>query len=194
MRIVPVVFVWRDVDVIADDGEVTRARAMVPIVRYAKVAARQYGDSGTEHTLEPVTHRDMHRHNHFFAALNEAFKNLPEQIAARWPTSEHFRKWLLIETGWFDEKEWDFEGRGAQKNAERLGLFVRAEAEFARIKTVEVAPGKWKVIVRRAKSQAIPAMKPEEFYQSKKDVLDYASGMIGVRPTELKKQAGRNNA
>jgi len=194
VRIVPVVFVWRDVDVWNADGEVARVRAMVPIVRYAKVAARQYGDDGTEHTLEPVTHRDMHRHNHFFAALNEAFKNLPEEIAPRWPTSEHFRKWLLVETGWFDEREWDFEGPEAKKKADELGLWVRAESEFARISVSEVARGKYKVIVRRAMSQAIPAMKPDDFYQSKKDVLDYASGMIGVKPAELKKQAGRNNA
>jgi hypothetical protein len=193
MRVVPVIFVWREVDVWDDDGVSSRVWAMVPLARYAKLADRQYA-KGEEHALEPVTYRDMSRHNHYFAALNEAFKNLPETVAARWPTAEHFRKWVLIETGWFEEKEFDFEGAGANKRAKMLGTFIRAESEFARISITEVSPGKFKVIVRRAKSQAIPAMKPEEFYQSKKDVLDYVSGMIGVRASELKKHSKRGAA
>lgn len=192
MRIVPVVFIWREVDVVDEHGEATRQWAMVPLPRYARLSRKQYAEN-EEHTLEPLTFRDMRRHNHFFAAVGEAFKNLPETVSARWPTSEHFRKWVLVECGYFDEKEFDCPD---EEFAKRLAFFVRSEDEYARISVhrMENPTPKcaFKVIVRRAKSQGLASMKPEEFYQSKKDVLDYVSGMVGVTSTELKKNARKS--
>lgn len=190
-RIVPVVFKWLTVDVVdPETGEATRGKAMVPLKRYGNVAGRQYAE-GEEYALEPVAMRDMHRHNHFFAALNESFKNLPETVAARWPTVEHFRKWLLIECNYFDENEFSWDDEQA---ARRFARWYRGEHEYARISLhrPKVDDGKWRVIIRTAKSQAVPAMKPEEFYQSKKDLLDYASGLIGTTRGELQRNAGRS--
>ena len=100
MKIYPVVFHWLDVDVADQQGVMHATKAMVPIARYVNTAARQYHE-GEEYPLVMLETRSRASHNQYFAAVNDGFDNLPERIAARWPTSEHLRKWLLIETGWF---------------------------------------------------------------------------------------------
>jgi hypothetical protein len=138
----PVVFKWLEVEVTdPGDGTVEKALAMVPAARYRNVAKRQYGATGSEHTLGPISKRDRRSHNHFFAALGNLFDNIPERMQARWPTDEHFRKWLLIETGWFTEKEWSFEGRDAEKQAKRLAAFFRSEDEYLRCWVTSVEQG-----------------------------------------------------
>lgn len=234
MKIVPVVYRWQQVEVTnPDDGTLSRAHAHVPVARYRKMAANQFAD-GEEYPLIKLQPRDMRSHNHYFAAVGDAFDNLPEAIAARFPTAEHLRKWALIETNWFDEKEWTFEGRGAKEQARKLGTFIRAEDEYARIKTVQVdggpdnreqalddalevwtsngateerermrlairaalrtldKAGTWKVIVRKAKSQAVLEMGAEDFKASKKDVLDLLEAMTKVPKGSLMKHAGRS--
>lgn len=188
MRMVPVVFVWQEVDIVDGDGVAERRLAMVPLKRYGNVCGRQY-HPGEEYPLAPLEARSRASHNHYFAALDEGFKNLPENIAARWPTSEHMRAWILVETGWFDEHEFDFDN---EKDARRLATFVRTEAEYARISVSRLGQSKWKVIVRRPKSQSAAAMGKVEFEQSKRDVLDMLAAFINVPRGTLVKQAGRN--
>jgi hypothetical protein len=182
-RTQPIAYVWREVDLIEADGEVTRTWAMVPSLRYRNVAQRQFG-AGGEHVLEPVSERSMASHNAYFAALNDYFDNIPERMEARWPTAEHFRKWLLIEAGWFDEKEFEME---SEKHAKALATFVRTEDVYARI---AVRRGKT-VIVRRAKSQSLKAMGKLDFEASKKAVLDLAEQLVGVPRGVAMKNAGR---
>lgn len=144
MKASPVVFRWLDVEVTnAEDGTVERVKAMVPVLRYRNLAARQYGseDEAAEHMLIPMHARSSASHSQYFAALKDGFDNLPEKVAARWPTATHLRKWLLIETGWFTEKEFVFEGRGAELQAKRLALFCRTEDEFARVSIHRVIAG-----------------------------------------------------
>lgn len=188
MRMVPVVFVWRDVQLVDEDGVITTRRVMDPLARYDNVAGRQFG-VGEEYPLVVLEARTRASHNHYFAALGEAFNNLPETVATRWPSSEHLRKWVLIETGWAEEKEFDCPD---EKFAKRLGLFIRTEDQFARISIHRLEGGAFKVIVRRAKSQSAASMPRQEFEDSKRDVLDYLASMVGVKASELKKQAGRN--
>jgi hypothetical protein len=180
----PIVFTWREVDVTAPDGEVTRQMAMVPTMRYANVAKRQFGDADTEHVLEQANERSMASHSQFFAAIKDYFDNIPEKMQARWPTPEHFRKWLLVECGWFDEKEFDMI---SEKHAKGLGTFIRTEDEYARI----TISGK-KVIVRRAKSQSLKAMGKDDFQRSKQDVLELAEQFVGVPRAVAMKNAGRS--
>lgn len=187
MRILPVVFVWQEVDVVDEQGVVSRRHAMVPQVRYVNVAKRQYHDR-EEYPMVPLEARSRKSHNAYFAQVNEAFDNLPEPLAPRWPTSEHMRKWLLIETGWFDEKEFDCD---TEIMAKRLATFIRVQDSFARILIHKMAKG-FKLIVRRAKSQSIDSMSGTDFEKSKNDVLGLASSMIGVTTTELKRNAGRS--
>jgi hypothetical protein len=189
VRILPVVFRWTEADIVdPDSGEIRKRRVMIPLDRFGNVCRRQYHD-GEEYPLVPLEARSRKSHNAFFAAINEGFDNLPESLAARWPTSEHMRKWLLIECGWFDEKEFEFDN---QRYANSLGAFIRTEDEFARISIHKVADRKWRVIVRRAKSQAAANMGKQSFEDSKKAVLELLEHMVGVAKGDLMKEAKRN--
>jgi len=181
MKAQPIVFEWKALDVLGEGGEVVQTWAMVPVPRYQNVARRQFGDGG-EHIMEESAERSRASHSAYFAALHDLFQSIPENIAARWPTETHFRRWLLIETGWFEEKEFDLL---SEKHARALGNYIRIEDEYARI-----AIRGTKVIIRRAKSQSLKAMGAADFKQSKKDVLDLAEQMVGVPRGAAIKNAG----
>jgi hypothetical protein len=89
MNIAPVEFQW--------DGEVMR-----PARHYLPRCHKQYV-VGEAYPMIPHEDRSTNSHNHFFAAVHEAWKNLPEKMTARFPTSEHLRKWALIKAGYADD-------------------------------------------------------------------------------------------
>ena len=182
MRTAPIVFTWREFEVADDDGVLSRRMVMVPLARYGNVAARQF-HAGEEYPLVVMEERSRASHSQYFAALHEGFQNLPEKIAPRWPTPEHLRAWLLIETGWFDELEVDLK-TDAQVKA--LIARIRSESPYARVQRHEL-----KLIIRYAKSQSAAAMGKALFEASKKDVLDLLEDMTGVPRGTLKKEAGR---
>lgn len=178
----PVVFTWVDVDVVDEHGVATKCKAMVPLKRYDNLAKKQFHD-GEEYPLVILEARSRASHSFYFASVGNGFDNLPEKIAARWPTAEHLRKWLLIECGWFEEREFDCD---SEINARRLATFIRTEDEYARISL----HGK-KVIVRRAKSQSAAAMGKKDFEDSKKAVLDLLEHFTEVPRGTLNKEARR---
>jgi len=189
-RTLPVNFTWREVQIVDEDGVVSRRHVMDPNPRYDNVAKRQF-HAGEEYTLVIAEARSRKSHNGYFAQLSDAFDNLPETMAARWPTSEHMRKWILIETGWFDEKDFEFEGVHARRDAQRLGTFIRTEDEYARISLHRAGDRKVRVIVRRAKSQAMDAMRDKATFEaSKKDVLGWLEHAIGVERGTLEREGG----
>lgn len=183
MKPQPVPFEWREVEIVdPETGAFDRVMAMVPLPQVRKACDRRFGRDGT-HLLAPINERSLAQHNHYFAALHGYYTNLPETISARWTSEEHFRKWCLVECGWFTEKEFDME---SDKHAKRLAAFIRPEDIYAHITT----RGKT-VIVRRARSQAFDAMDKEEFTASSKAVLELAESFVGVKPTKMAKEAGR---
>lgn len=182
MRLVPVVFDF--VEVRLEDGEIVAA--MVPQERYRKIAKRQF-HVGEPYPLVVLEARSRASHSQYFAALNEGYNSLPEEIAPRWATSEHFRKWCLIETGWFDEKEVEF---ASTLYAKRFAAFFHEDVdEYARLFQPNNGT---KVIIRRAKSQSSAAMGKDAFEESKRAVLDLVESMIGVKKGALNKQAGKS--
>lgn len=189
-KIVPVAFVWQELQVVdPESGEIRRVEAMVPQSRYGKVCKRQFV-SGEEYPLAILEARSRASHNGFFAQVGEGYKNLPEKIAARWREVDHFRKWCLIETGWYDEQEYNFDTeRDADLFAKRFAAFCRAHETYVRI-----FPSGKKVIVRSAKSQSAHAMDKETFERSKRDVLDEIGHLVGVSRAELKKAARHQHA
>ncbi len=70
---------------------------------WADVCDRDYRTDETcvAHIIEE---RSMKEHNLYFACLNEAWNNLPENIANRFPTVTHMRKIGLIECGYYNER------------------------------------------------------------------------------------------
>lgn len=185
MKMLPVVFDWKEVH--DEDGVVLLA--MVPQERYRKVALRQFA-AGEEYPMIVLEARSRASHAQYFAEIGESFKNLPEDLAPRFPSAEHLRKWCLIETGWCSEKESDWE---TKRDAMRYVAFVRETVdEYARITVHRNSDRSTKVIVRQAKSQSTAAMGKAMFEESKHAVLDLITSMIGVKRSELRKQAGRS--
>jgi hypothetical protein len=167
-KIGPALFRW--------DGQV-----MIPHPRFQPLCTRQFA-VGEEYALAPPEFSSTASRRHFFASLHDAWLNLPERDK-RFPTSEHFRKWLLVHTGFADERTIVCDTR---RDAKNLALAARDLDGFAVIECRECVVKIW-----TAKSQSAQAMGHEEFQASKNAVLDEAAKMIGVTRTELVKKGGR---
>lgn len=159
----PMLFDW--------DGE-----SMVPKV---PALADKHFVAGQTYMLEERQARSLQAHNHYFASLAEAWANLPEDIAERFPTMDHLRKFALIRTGFRDERTF---ACSSKAEAQRLAAFMKPMDEFAVILSHEAT-----VTVYTAKSQSMKAMGKAEFQRSKEAVLDYVASLIGTTPREVEK-------
>jgi hypothetical protein len=157
------------------DGEAMRPR-------HPKLADRHYV-IGESYVLAPYEVRSRSSHCHQFAAINEAWMNLPESLAERFPTAEHLRKFALIRAGYCDSQTHVASSRA---EAVRIAAFIRPTDEFA-VVTVEGPT----VTRYTAKSQSERAMGKAEFQRSKQAVLDVIAELIGVTPESLSASAGR---
>lgn len=191
--IAPIVMTWQDAEVIdPTDGTVERRKVMVPAAAYRRKAEAQYQDAAN-YTLAPVEARSRAAHNRYFAALNDAFSNLPETISARWQNADHFRKWILIEVNEYREKDFTFEGRNAKQQADALAIHFRVDGEdYARVWVTQVGPEKWKVIARWAKSQDHQSMNKVDFKATSDKVVEYAENLLGTPRGTLMREAGRS--
>jgi hypothetical protein len=156
--------------------------AFKPMPRFAKECDRQFV-IGQVYPLEVSMPRSRSSHNHQFAEIEEAWRNLPENVAEHFPTSEHLRKFALIRTGFRDERSIVCSSRA---EALRIAAFMRPSDPLAWI-----VVGGSTVTVYTAKSQSVRAMGAKEFQRSKQAVLDYIAGMIGVSGETLSENAGR---
>jgi len=127
--------------------------------------------------------RSAASHNQYFAALHEAWLNLPETEADRFPSSEHLRKRALVDAGFYDEEIIDC---GSNKVAPIVGAAIRKRDDFAVIFIRDQF-----VIVRTAKSQSKRAMGKAVFQKSKEAVLQIVAGMVRVEPQQLENEAGK---
>lgn len=136
---------------------------------------------GETYTMAPVEDRSAASHRHYFAAINEAWANLPEDLAPRYPTAEALRKAALIRAGYRDERSIVC---ASKAEALRLSAFIRPMDDFAYVAVSEAV-----VTVYTAKSQSVRAMGKAEFQKSKDDVLTALAAMIGVRTQDLHQAA-----
>lgn len=132
-----------------------------------------------------VEHEDRSQasHNHYFAAVNDAWQNLPEHLAERFPTAEHLRKFALIKAGFADSRQLV---ASSKAEAVRLAAFIRPADEYA-IVTVSDAV----VTVWTARTQNQRAMNRADFQASKDGVLRVLAELIGTTPTTLSANAGQ---
>ena len=163
----PLAFTW--------DGE-----AMHPKV--PRLADRYY-TVGETYRLEPREERSGASHNHYFASIAEAHGNLREDVADRFPTPEHLRKWALVKAGYRDERTIV---AASKAEAQRLAAFIKPMDEFAIVTVSEAV-----VTVYTAKSQSVKAMGKAVFEASKKAVLNIVAQMIGTSAPTLQREAGR---
>lgn len=154
----PITFEW--------DGD-----AMVPLPRHRLLCDKHF----VVHATYPmIVHEERSgiSHRHFFAAVHDAWSNLPESIAHFFATSEHLRKSVLIDAGYYEEMQVD---AGSKAAAVRVAAAFRAHDEFARA----VLHGSI-VAIRTAKSQSYAAMGKKVFQESKQAVLDILDDMLGL--------------
>lgn len=153
---------------------------MVPV--RPKQADVQYTD-GEDYRLGVIEERSGPSHRHYFAAINEAWKNLREEDATRFHTPEHLRKYALIRAGYADVMELVASTRA---EALRFADYVRKIDEYA------VVTVRDKTVQRfTAKSQSVRAMGKGEFEDSKRKVLEIVSAMIAVDPQTLSDNVGK---
>lgn len=133
---------------------------------------------GEVYRLSPHEERSAVSHRHYFASINEAHNNLPQEIADKLPTPEHLRKFALIRAGYRDERTIVCPTKG---EAMRVAAFVRPLDDFAVVETDGLV-----VTVYTAKSQSMRAMGKKTFQESKDAVLRIIAELIGTDPTTLK--------
>ena len=163
MTIPPIAFRW--------DGE-----SMIPL--HPKLADKHYV-IGEAYRLEHREERSSATHAHYFAVIAEAHANLPDDLAERFATPEHLRKFALIRCGYRDERTITCSSKA---EAQRLAGFIKPMDEFAVVVPIGAA-----VTVYTAKSQSMRAMGKQEFAASKEAVLTYLAQMIGTTPEALSK-------
>lgn len=157
------------------DGE-----SFVP--KHPKIAERLF-EAGETYPLVVQEERSHVSHAHYFASLNEAWQNLPEDQAERFPTSEHLRKWCLIKAGFSDLNSIVC---SSAAEAQRVAALVKPIDAYA----VVIVRGAT-VQLYTAQSQSMRAMGKEAFQKSKQAVLDIVAPMIGVTPDTLHREAGK---
>lgn len=132
---------------------------------------------GQRYIVEVREERSEASHRHFFASVHEAWLNLNETQAARFPSAEHLRKYALIQMNYRDERVIVC---SSNDEALKLSSFVPTLDEFA-IATVNGSI----VTVAIAKSQSLKSMGRKDFQASKDAVFSYLAWLVDVRPVEL---------
>lgn len=163
MNLAPLLFDW--------DGE-----GFKPLPRFA-----QYCDQelviGERYRLEVIEERSAKTHRHYFAALKEAFDNLPDAVAQNFSDVESLRKFALCMTGYCN----DFAIACASAAEARRTLVTVKNLDSFAVATIDGSI----VRVRTAKSQSTKEMGKEAFQASKSAVLSYVAGMLGVTAGDL---------
>lgn len=138
---------------------------------------------GQSYTFVEHQQRSVKSHDHFFAVVHDAWLNLPEEMALRWPSEDHLRRFALIRAGYCTQREIVCASRA---EAVRWAAEMTKASEFAVVEATGPV-----VTIFEAKSQSMRAMGKQAFEDSKGKVLDVLAGLIGTDPTTLRQQAAR---
>lgn len=136
---------------------------------------------GHRYAFEEVLERSSNTHRHYFAAVHEGWKNLPEIWAQEFKTSEHLRKHCLIKAGFCDMQVLLCD---TEDDALRFATFMQASAGYDVVVATDFT-----VTRCTAHSQSYRAMKKDEFQRSKVAVLDLIAEMIGTSRDALEANA-----
>ena len=155
---------------------------MVPLPRFADRARKQY-TVGETYRLVEEHERSVQTHNHYWASLTEAWKQLPEEYAQRFPSVEHLRKRALVQAGFANERSIV---AASPEEAQRIGAFIRPSDPYAVITVKNCV-----VTVYTAQSQSRKSMNAKDFGASKTAVLEIVAGLVGVDVDTLASNAGK---
>jgi len=160
----PVLFTW--------DGE-----AMLPINASMQKLCDELYVIGERYRLIELQERSRNSHNHYFAALAQAWQNLPEDLAERFPSPEHLRKYALIKCGFYNSRSIV---ASSAKQARDLASFMKGLDEFSIVVAREAT-----VTLYSAQSQSLKAMGKASFGTSKTQVLDFVASLIGTTQAQI---------
>ena len=144
-------------------------------------AAARYA-VGNTYLLAETRLRSRRSHDHYFAALHDAWLNLPEAVSGSFPTEEHLRKYALIKTGFY---KLQIDVMDTERDAMRLAVACRRH-DFVIVTVTGSAVYRYSPM-----SQSKEAMGHDEFQRSKQAVLDYLAELIKVDPDTLRAEAGQ---
>jgi hypothetical protein len=151
-----------------------------PLDRFRKLCDERYV-VGEIYSIEAQQPRSKASHSHYFACLHKAWLNLPPPWDAKFPTEDHLRAYALIKCHYYDLK---------QLVCQTPAQAAAVSAFMGDVKEMSVVELEGPVIsVFTAKSQSMREMGRKAFQQSKQDVLDYVSDLIGVDVTTLRNEA-----
>lgn len=168
-KIKPVVYEWS-------------GNEMVPLQRFKRQCDAQYL-VGEHYVLTVVEARSRASHNFYFATLHDAWENLPEEIAPRYPSPEHLRAQALVQTGWATERNFPCT---SHEHATQLASYIRTTSTYAVIRVHGDV-----VQIFEPMSQSAKAMGKDQFEKSKRDVLEWVAGLIDTKVSTLKKQGNQ---
>jgi len=133
-------------------------------------------EPGSIAAWQTVEVRSGKSHRHYFAAVHQAWLNLPEHLVDEFPSSEHLRKYALIKSGFCTMTK-----LACKTNADAINVCTLM-SKMDTYAICEVTGGV--VTVRQAYSQSIPAMGRKKFQESKDAVFRVLSELIGSTVTE----------
>ena len=157
---------------------------MVPDQRALKLCEEQFVVNEV-YPLTTLPDRSKRSHDHYFACISEIYANLPERLASKFKSEEHMRKYALVKCGFCNEKILPC---GSYELAESMAATIREHDGYCVMKIEEGNV----LHIWTAKSQSKPAMPDgDEFQQSKQQVLDYLTDLVGVTRKEIQRAAAR---
>lgn len=146
-------------------------------------AAETY-EAGLVYDLEPRASRSRSSHNHYFACVEEAWKNLPEGLSVDFPSPDHLRRWALVKAGFCMMSNLSLD---SHRQAQDVAAVARKLDPYA-----VISINRGVVRIYTAESQSLKAMGAKRFRESKDQVLHIISELIGTDVTELSNQAKRS--
>lgn len=170
----PVIFQW--------DGD-----HMVPMPRFAQLCDKTFVVH-EYYRMNVILERSWRSHAHYFAALHEAWANLPEeyQMESWAQSSEHLRHFALIRVGLFDAK---IDQVSTNAEAIRTAALIRPLAPLSVVTAVRST-----VVTHTAQSQSYAAMGGAEFQKSKGLVLDFVADLARTTRGQLMSAAQSSGA
>lgn len=164
----PVVYAW--------DGD-----HMVPLPRFHNLVNAQFV-VGERYRLAEADERSAKSHNHFFAAVSNAWMNLPDDLATQFATPDALRKHALILTGFRKERKFV---ASSKVEARKIAAFLKPEGDDYSI----IAVNENVIVEWRAESMSYKSMGRKRFMEAKQATLQFLADLIHVKPEELGERA-----
>lgn len=156
--------------------------AMIPTSSYWATRADRVWVVGAEYQIVEHHDRSSNSHRHYFAAIADGWRNIPDELLDEYPTAEHLRKKALIAKRYADQRDHVCD---TKVQARKLRAFIKPLDQYAVIEVRECV-----VRVYTAQSQSTKAMGAKAFQQSKQDVLDFIDDLLGVARGDVAANAG----